>query len=114
MSREVPSLSHFLFLSFTPLIATHGGQDQTRKLHGPPKRKLGRSFEQLMAHLNQLRTQNEFTELPQRRDRDLPTLGDALHERPRARTHFRHRHDVACIWDNLSRMRLFTASDDVC
>ena len=78
-----------------------------------PERKLRWSFEQLVAEGNQLGAQHQLAELPQRRDRDLPSLGNALHEHPGACTHLRHRHDVACIWDNLSRMRLFTASDDV-
>jgi len=71
-------------------------------------------MQHLMAHSDQLRTQYEIAKLAQSRDRDLASFGDALHERLRARTHCRHRHHVACIWDTLSRMRLFTTSRDVC
>ncbi len=62
---------------------------------------------------HQLRTQHEVAKLAQRGDRDLPTFCDSLHERPGARTHFTHRHHVPCFWDILSRMRLFTTSQDV-
>ena len=69
---------------------------------------------QLPAEGNHLRAKHQIAEVAQRRDRNLPTVGNALHERLRASTHLGHGHDVACAWDNLSRMRLFTASQDVC
>ena len=61
-----------------------------------------------------LGTKHQVAELTQRRHGNLPFLGHALHERPGTCSHFGHPHDVAYVWDNLSRMRLFTASDDVC
>ena len=67
-----------------------------------------------MADDDQFGAQHQVAELAQRSDRNLATFGDTLNELPRASAHVRHGHDVACIWDNLSRMRLFTTSRDVC
>ena len=43
-------------------------------------------MQHLMAHGDQLRTRHEVAKLAQRRDRDLSTVCDALHECLRART----------------------------